>query len=217
MVTSLAVITTTPPLPVWPLAATSPETFDDSVPVILMRPPVVPFALTLPDTATLAPETSMDPPRAVLPPLAVTLPEICTLPPAPPPMMILPLRVPTEFARIVPGTLTASRNRPAAVAALRCTVPPSAMILPLFDTSGRPSEPTIPPSELVGTATDRKPSPARSSVINSPLPSPTLPSRAEIRPSLATWPPSSAAKPPSDTLMRPALVTAADAPLPLNV
>ena len=38
-----------------------------------------------------------------------------------------------------------------------------------------------------------------------------------MMPSLATRPPSSAAKPPSDTLMRPALVTVADEPLPVNL
>ncbi len=72
------------------------------------------------------------------------------------------------------------------------------------------------PSWFDGTATERNPSPERSSVISSPLPSATRPRRAEMRPEFVTCPPSSAAKPPSETLMRPALVTPADAPFPLK-
>jgi hypothetical protein len=59
-----------------------------------------------------------------------------------------------------------------------------------------------------------KPSPDKSIVATSPLPSPTLPSFALMTPWFATRPPKSAAKPPSDTLIWPRLVTGAEAPLP---
>jgi hypothetical protein len=59
-----------------------------------------------------------------------------------------------------------------------------------------------------------KPSPDKSIVAASPLPSATLPSFALMTPRFETRPPKSAAKPPLDTLMVPRLVTGAEAPLP---
>src|SRR5262249_56509880 len=54
----------------------------------------------------------------------------------------------------------------------------------------------------------------KSVVAAPPLASATLPSFALMTPRFETRPPKSAAKPPLDTLMRPLLVTGAEAPLP---
>src|SRR5262244_1974925 len=59
-----------------------------------------------------------------------------------------------------------------------------------------------------------KPSPDKSIVAISPLPSATLPSFALMTPLFETRPPKSATKPPLDTLMRSLFVTGAEAPLP---
>src|SRR5262245_18633789 len=98
----------------------------------------------------------------------------------------LPPRTPTLLARIEPGTLTACLNAFLAVAALRTTVPPLALILPLLETSARPCPSLRFCSWFDGTATDMKPSPDKSIVAISPLPSPTFPSFALMTPLFET-------------------------------
>ena len=203
-----------PPSAVLPLAETLPQTARSPVLATATWPPDFPLAVILPGILILAPATAIEPPLPRLPPFAARRPPTLTMPPAPPLSTILPFCTPTLLARIVPGMLTALRRAFAAVAALRLTKPPLALIVPGLETSGRP-RPSLPIAVwFEGTVTERKPSPDRSMVARSPLPSPTLPSLAEITPLLETRPPSRPTKPPSETLIRPALLTGADAPLP---
>nr|WP_316170072.1 MULTISPECIES: hypothetical protein [unclassified Bradyrhizobium] len=87
------------------------------------------------------------------------------------------------------------------------------MILPAMSMIALPSAVV----DLVGSATCRKPSPVGLSVIASPAPSPTRPSGTVIVPLLDTVPPISPTNAPLAPEIAPALLTAAEAPLPVKI
>ena len=174
--------------------------------------PLAAIVLTVaPAKLTFAPLVSTMPP---LPPApvarALSVPLAVTVPPSPPSRRITPPSDMALSALIAPDILMTLRTMLRAVAADSVTLPPEALIVPLLLTSAPPT------SSLVGTATWRKLPPLRSSAIRSPEPSPTLPSGTVICPALATAPPSSATKPPAPVVIRPRLLTVADAPRPAN-
>src|SRR5260370_14386377 len=121
-----------PPGAASPGAAILPETDSWRLAATVTRPPLRPLAAIRPLTDTFAPATAIQPPLPPLPPLAARRPPIFTMPPAPPSITILPARTPTLLARMDPGLLTALFNAFAAVAALKTTVPPFALIRPEF-------------------------------------------------------------------------------------
>ena len=208
------------PPPVAPEASSAAAPIDTVVPVMLIAPPpallLVALTLALSAMVTLWPVTEIVPPfvaLACLPADTLSLPVTVTLPPAPPPSTIAPERPETERAESVPETFTTSRMACLTVAALSSIDPPAAVIRPETSTSAL----RLPVVAAVGAATCMKPSPLMSRVIDSPEPSPTLPSGTLILPAFETVPPSSPTKPPLPTLILPALLTAAELPLPVNV
>jgi len=184
-------------------------------PPIRIVPPLVPLASSLAPgvSVRLRPVAMIVPPGARLAPETESFPEIVTSPPAPPSSTMLPLRPETERADNDPETLTASRTACCAVAALISMRPPAARTRPATSTSAPP----LAAVAAVGNATCRKPSPVGSRVACSPEPRPTLPSGTLIEPALATVPPMRPTKPPRAAEIVPALLTAAEAPLPVQV
>ena len=183
------------------VAPTPPLARASVVPSATVPPPALPDALTRAPAATvtaLVAFASISPP--VVPsarPLAETLPLTRTEPPMPL-STIVPVLVPTLLAEILPPADTRLSTIPSTACAVRITVPPSAMIVPLLVTraeTGLPSGPAETCCTCLVTLIDSMPSPYRSTVCASAPASTTRPILARIAPLLATWGATSAARP----------------------
>ena len=142
----------------------------------LARASVVPNATVPP---CVCPDTSMDAPLAMVTALlatACTCPPVCPVAATAPSMLIEPpmasnTSVPpcpaALLASICPPAVTSVCNSPSAAAALSCTVPPLARMVPLLVTSAATGLPSGPLGTCITcpvTSMASSPSPYRSSV-----------------------------------------------------
>ena len=143
-----------------------------------------------------------------VPPSALIVPELLTLSLAR--RYTSPFMFCSESAFMSPSLFTAFSNRSARTFDVRRTVPPSAIMVPVFSTA---SSMTFPSSSVTvaetgsSMATDILPMLSSSRVIFSPAASATLPSLACIIPSLRTAEPKSTTYPSSSTVIWPLLIT----------
>ena len=193
----VAVVTPGTAAPAWP------------PPMVTLPPPVAPEAsMVAPFRLMVRPPIAIDPPRARFE-ATFTEPDTFSTPPAPASSTMAPPTRRAELADSEPEMLTMPRTASAAVAALIAIRPPAARTVPEMSIRGWLA---LPP--CVGRAICSRPSPLRSSVACSPEPMAILPAGAEMIPELATLPPSRPTKPPWPVDIVPALLTAAEAPLP---